>query len=170
MSRRSGLRVDFSHKDPSQQLDGNWQCWVGAYDIGRTSDLAEADPASFFAPTAPSTGTRAMLSAIKFSALTYLGVLLGPIALSLLRLARHRMYACDCGLPYELHRASSISVKVCAALRCSSMAWPAGESGGQSLRTLLSRQAMECPAHPARKSGKIKSPTRILHTIQRPED
>ena len=106
--------------------------------------------------------------AIKFQ--PYLVVLLGPIALSLLRLARQRRYACDCGSPYDLHRASSISVKICAAFRCSSMALPAGESGGQSLRALLSRQAMECPAHPAGRSGKIKSPTRILHTIQQPED
>jgi hypothetical protein len=29
---------------------------------------------------------------------------------------------------------------------------------------------MEFPAHPARKSGKIKSATRILHTIQQPGD
>jgi hypothetical protein len=50
--------------------------------------------------------------------------------LSFSRTARHRTYSCDPGLPYDLHRVSSISIIVCASLRCCSIAWPAGESGG----------------------------------------
>jgi hypothetical protein len=81
--------------------------------------------------------------------------------LSFSRPARHRAYSCDPGLPYGLHRASSISVNVCASFRCCSIAWPAGESDGQLACATESRHSVECPAHPARRSSKIKGAARI---------
>jgi hypothetical protein len=82
-------------------------------------------------------------------------------ALSFSTLARHRAYSCDPGWPYALHRASSISVNVCASFRCCSIAWPAGESGGQLACATGSRHSVECPAHPARRSSKTKDAVRI---------
>ena len=89
--------------------------------------------------------------------------------LSFSRPARHRTYSCDPGLPYDLHRASSISTNVCASLRCCSIAWPAGESGGQLSCATASRHATERPAHPARRRSKIKGDMRILRIIEQLE-